>query len=1130
MRLIPALSLVVVLAASCSIDTAPRGARATPKGPGARVVFDLTRRPLPELPLPNDVATFPDPTSRTGLRPNVSLIAPTNMERVARLGLSELEGWGTYAPITVAFSKSEDSSGTDPAIDLDTVRRRMPKGDFDFADDPVYVINLKTGVPAVLDMGSGSQPVVMRSPGNYWSNDSHANESNLYYETREEGRGLTQANYRPELDTDFDGVLDHPNTLGAGGIDTYDNLLTWYERESDTLIMRPLVPLEEKTEYAVILTDRLVGPEGHPVVSPFPFVHHPSQVQQAFRVRDVLNDPTHKNYYGDLASTGLDHVAFVWTFTTQPIQEDLRILRDGLYGEGPFARFAQQFPAKLALLPAAGTVGGGDPQPAGWQSDPRCAVPAVKPYVLNIGDPKILQQFADIVTRVGGGSARDTAATVESLSHVDHVVIGTYQSPYLIGDPKHEGPDDHFQVNFLTGEGQVGSDMVHFWMVVPKETATHKQPFPISVFGHGYGGNSENVMSLGGELARQGVASIMIDMPHHGLALNAGQSVLVRGAFQPICYAPLADAILMGRSQDVNGDGVPDSGWWWWTPHLFHVRDNVRQGVLDSMQLTRILATFDGHTRSGQDFNGDGTQELAGDFDANGVPDASGPITAGGGSLGGIITQVLGGVDHQVVAVTPVVGGAGLTDVGIRSYGVANAVMEQSMTPLIVSVLASERPANGDTKNTNCKNDERSVRFVLNDGRDSPEMEIACLHASELGAGMTMRVANLTSGEIRCAGTVDGAGHFRVPLPASVGDRLDLQVFTIPNAVTSYATCDIVPGAPTGRRIMTFEQPAPSYKAVASSTCAGASGCAQFTDRFFPVGDPLLAPQEGLGLVRQTPLFRRFFFLGQMVLDGADPANFAPYYMLRPLADPAGKVVGPRPMLNIASVGDNYVPVATEISVGRAAGAVPFLPPSFVDRFPEWAQYATPASLFAEFGNRTPNQVLVDTYTTEGISRLARFPAGPTCSANAIPASDCAATIAPSKCAQALFDVDWLDEGAMPFAQQHLPSPLRLVRRMDVPVTNSASLEQAWAPRITGAPFGTSGWQGGAPLLAQLQIYSDPGGTHGPQGGPCTVWDPQMYGLGLATHFLETSGRDVLYVSRPRGHACLATHSCNFEQ
>src|SRR5205814_1307740 len=163
-------------------------------------------------------------------------------------------------------------------------------------------------------------------------------------------------------------------------------------------------------------------------------------------------------------------------------QEDLRLLRDGLYGKGPFARFATQFPAKVLVASAAGQVGGGEAQPAGWKSDPKCAIPSTKPYVFDLGDPSVLRQFTDILGKVGG------------------------------------------------------------------------------------------------ELARQGIASVTIDMPHHGMGLPPGQEAIVRGALSGMCYAPLADAVMSGRAQDLNGDGVKDSGWWWWTPHLFHVRDNVRQG------------------------------------------------------------------------------------------------------------------------------------------------------------------------------------------------------------------------------------------------------------------------------------------------------------------------------------------------------------------------------------------------------------------------------------------------------------------------------------------------------------------------------------------------------------------------
>src|SRR5438874_12081244 len=87
---------------ACSMDSIPSGLRPTPAGPGAMVIFDTVARPLPNIPLPNDVATFADPTSRTGRRINASIVAPTAMERTARQGFDDIEGWGTYAPITVS--------------------------------------------------------------------------------------------------------------------------------------------------------------------------------------------------------------------------------------------------------------------------------------------------------------------------------------------------------------------------------------------------------------------------------------------------------------------------------------------------------------------------------------------------------------------------------------------------------------------------------------------------------------------------------------------------------------------------------------------------------------------------------------------------------------------------------------------------------------------------------------------------------------------------------------------------------------------------------------------------------------------------------------------------------------------
>ncbi|MEO6420177.1 MAG: hypothetical protein ABIP39_12250, partial [Polyangiaceae bacterium] len=93
--------LVLTLAATaCSIDRVPTGLRSTPPGVGPVVMFDLDHRPLPTLPIPNDLATLADPSSRTGRRINVSLVAPSGMERAAREGFDDMEGWGTFAPIS----------------------------------------------------------------------------------------------------------------------------------------------------------------------------------------------------------------------------------------------------------------------------------------------------------------------------------------------------------------------------------------------------------------------------------------------------------------------------------------------------------------------------------------------------------------------------------------------------------------------------------------------------------------------------------------------------------------------------------------------------------------------------------------------------------------------------------------------------------------------------------------------------------------------------------------------------------------------------------------------------------------------------------------------------------------------
>jgi hypothetical protein len=1142
------------LGSACAIDTAPDGARVTPPGDGPEIVFDTTRRPLPEIPQPNDIATFADPTSRTGRRLNVSLVAPTQLETRAREGFNSLEGWGTFAPITVAFAKEAAVAAADPdasALDLEAIARQT--GDYDPADDPFYVVDLTTGVPVLLDMGKGNFPLAVAQRDRYWPNDPRANEGSILFETAEEGAGLPRGAYRPELDTDFDGVLDHPNVLrpaALGGRSArIEEVIPWYERESDTLILRPVVPLEEKREYAVVLTDRLKGPDGKPVRSPFTAVHHAQQRAGAERVRAILADPTRRAYYGDVAGTGLDHVAFVWTFTTQPVYEDMRLLRDGLHGQGPFARFEREFPPVATAARAVGnSVEPSDEQPGQIDANPKCTPHKGTPFIVNVDRAKAA--FSQLLQAALGLSGEELKRLEQSLESVDHFVIGSYESPYFMGDPKHEDADSRFELDFKTGAGRVARDTVQFWISVPKSQPGRAQPFPTTVWAHGTTLHADEIIVRAGYFAKQGLAMMGVNMPGHGLYLDRGLQSVAEAFLGQTCLAPWAKALGTGRQQDLNGDGVPDSGGLLWTAHIFHSRDNIRQSVVDEMQATRVLRAFDGKQRSTQDYNGDGAVDLAGDFDGDGVPDLGGPgvtITTSGNSFGGLLAMVHGAVDPNVTASAPISGGGGITDIATRSALVPDSVLEQVFSPLVVGVPATSIGKKNDVAQTRCSGDQRSVRFVVNDLTTSREVEIACLSPSELDRGKTLVLENLRNGEKRCARSA-GDGRFRIPIPADVGDRLDLQIYDAPDAVVSYKGCEPKPDAPAGRRIRTFEQAAvqPGLVDDEAKTCEAAlasavlgdapseasaegQGCQQFRDRFYPVGSLLTAPQEGLGLSRQSPEARRLFALVQAGVDSSDPINFAPYYALRVAQGVNGAPLPPRGVVAWNTTGDPMVPAGTGYAFARAVGAVPFLPPSYATTHPEWAEYATPPALWDALGGKTPNDVLVESHTLEGVASLERTRAGAACAVNYQKSAVCTSSPSSSDCARALFDADWLAEGSNLWDAPRPLVPLRLARLADARVTSASSLDAAWAPRLTGVPFApdVAGAVTGRPLLGVLDAYIRPGGEHVfVNGDPCKAFDDVVYHDNLLVRFLATQGTDLYFLSHPSTHRCLERERC----
>ncbi len=782
---------------------------------------------------------------------------------------------------------------------------------------------------------------------------------------------------------------------------------------------------------------------------------------------------------------------------------------------------------------------------------------------------------------------------MKEFDFIDHLVLGSYKSPFLIeGGPQGTDPNAAFDLNFVSGEGQETFDTVQFFLVVPKETAEHKQPFDVDIYGHGYTGNLTELLLYAGNMAQHGLATIGINAVGHGLYLDSSTSFLARGLLGGVCAAPLVDALTATRARDLNNDGFPDSGADFWSSYLFHTRDGVRQSVLDHIQLVRIMRSFGTPTgkmicqnaKTGWDMpatdacdvNHDGKPEIAGDFDGDGKPDLGGPnATYGtwGESLGGILSGIHGAIDSAVSTAVPGSGGGGLTDIGIRSFqgGVVEAVLLRLWGPLLVTVPSSARPActvasvDGD-QCTVCGKDEFSLRWVMPNLNGTGELEIRCLSKDDI-TDATWFVTNTANDQVKCV-TPSDDGLLRVGIPASIGDEVRIDVFKGKHQVVDYASCKskLSESTPSRLTIDTYGKgrvPSGAMNAIETESCESTT-CGTFQGHFFGDGSPLTAPAEGYGQIRQTPDFRRFIQLAQAALEPGDPVSFAPYYSIKAMTDPFGQRLPPHALLTLDTIGDMNVPLNSGIAFARAAGALPFFRPDQAAKFPEYANYVTPDALFKTFG-KTANRVLVDDHVIEGIAPLGRYPAGPQCTSsnnlrpdgssivtregktmvcfptgcaqsNANPVAcwdntHCDETadkcvpdfIDPETCAEALFDVDNLDEGTDLYFEQAASVPLRIARYTQA--ANTSSIDEVWAPRVRGAPHSTDGGYAPdpkRPLTALLDAYIVPGGVHTfVNGDPCQNFDNGTYLTNLTARFFMTKGSDLYYLSHPKTHLCL---------
>lgn len=1017
-----ALCLTVTAAGGCEFlnDAPSLGLGATQRTGGPQVVWDLEALPLPEIPLPNDQATRLDPSSPTGRRLNVSTRAVTDYESKIRAKFNTYDGFGTYAPISVRF---------DAPLALGPIRTAFENDDF--RDDPFFVLNVdpectRYGEEVALDMGRGRFPTVLfargaRLPdpeapdghlvggGNiYFPLDPHATANNGVYEEFDEDRD-GDGELDPLEDTDFDGRLDHPNfedpaacaaeTPGTPAHDrcVTDHLLTWYERETNSLVLRPLWPLEQRCTYAVVLTDRLVGEGGEPIESPFPGVNPREQTEALGPVPGLL-----KRY-----GLGAGNITFAWSFTTGSMTHELEALRAGLYGEGPFARLASLFPAEngwdlwkrreLVLEPSDVDVisrAGGDPD--GRVVPGACAGAAFSQFW------QLRREWAANLCAIEG-----------DMTALGGVFAGTFDAPNLLVDSEGVGTtaypsdnDESWSLDAAKGTARLGRSKVTFWCTLPREAESgcsegnpegkpFCKPYPVILYSHGYGGSRiEPITSHVGRTAAMGYAMCTLDAYGHGLDVIArairgesgppeGDALLFKlaaGIFRTLGAPDLPLMLTRGRDRDLNNDGQPDSGADMWTADLFHTRDMVRQTVLEYIQFVRLLRSMDGQVR-----DADG---LLGDVDGDGTVDLGGPenvIGMWGISLGGILTGVMAGAEPGLDAASPNAGGGGLVDVALRSSqaGVPDAVMLPMMGQLVGGCLghdAHQRPVKpgemsvGDCFRPPGLEGEPSPGGVLRlalyaqDNARARVLEFARIEGVAVGDRIELR--NLDNDEVR-AGFVNERGQFRIGVPSDAVNAVDRRSrLGLPDTQTTPFELEDPTRFADRLELTVYEGLSARVRAKVDTF----QQQVEFQGSVYLAEKPLVALQEGLGFKRNSWEFRRFLGLAQHGIGPADPAVWATRSILEPDLDAPGRRPGGTRVMHMPTAGDPQVPVNTGISAARAAGVLG----SWL-RDPDRPAEEGWRELFetdARYG-MSKDAYLVANHVYEGVGRLQRYADNP---------------------------------------------------------------------------------------------------------------------------------------------------------
>lgn len=861
-------------------QTSPEGLRETPDGNGPHVVVDWDAEPFPELPFPNNLATRPDVNSPTGRRLNISTVSSTKYESDTRKKLNDLTGFGIFSPITVSF---------DSPLDVDNIVERHRDdeklGGEQFSDDAFFLINVDPSSPdylqpVALEVGQNRYPLDVPDSNRFFPNDSRSESPTVIFDTVDEdlnGNGVLDWGE----DSDNDGILDIPNyypfDIKPEDLEEGDHisnyLLTFYERNTNTLMIRPVMPLYEESTYAVVLTERLVGENGEPVLSPWKYVNHLDQNHELAPLPEAMSN----------LGMSVDDIAFAWTFSTGRISGDLVDVRRGLYGEGPFKKLATEFPAGVTEALMTNAMDGADP------------------YLLPLDRLGLTLSTLGLLSGEGGQIAADVFERYGS-----YLVGGAFTTPYFLVDKDDGGQDDseeYWIMNSKLGTYEVGPQRIPFTCTLPNEATGATPPYDVVLFGHGYGSSRFDGITFAWGFNQMGYAVCFNDFPGHGPTIKPADLEEFEPILENTGLMPFLEHLQDSRYRDLNNDGIPDSGGDQWSADVFHTRDMVRQAVVDWIQLVRSLKACGKSNMVLEN----GTEQLSCDWDNDGVIDLGGEDAKFyilGGSLGGINTAVAAGVMPEVEAFSPIAGGASLFDMALRTEigGAVEAMHGRILTPMFLGY----------------PNEDGSLQLIqmVNSERDMIELPIDTI--PEIPVLGKIVVENLTNGEVR-EGMIPEDGRFRLGIPCDALNPAEKRIAAeIPESGPSAGLVyQILNNEGLGDQLeITIYDKAGKllYTINQWKTDVVHEGVTM------KAGSPLIAGSYGTGRIRGSSNLRRIASIFGSVLEAGDPIAYAPHFIDRPF-----EVLGGEPIniLMVPSIGDTIVPVSAGIAMARTGGIIP---------------------------------------------------------------------------------------------------------------------------------------------------------------------------------------------------------------